>query len=118
MTNTEILKKDISRFIEDIMVSLIWKMILLGTQGQIPKENQVRALHVYMDEMDVAAAKPCLMELYEGNTQVGHVFPLHIRMRLVPKIDSVLNMKRRRKINKLHACQATWTMTKLATLKM
>jgi len=41
MTNTEILKKDISRFIKDILVSLIWKMILLGTQGKIPKGNQV-----------------------------------------------------------------------------
>jgi len=33
--------------------------------------------------MDVGAAKPQLMALYEGNAQIGHVFPLHIRMRLV-----------------------------------
>jgi len=58
ITNTDILKKEISRFIEDILVGLWWKMISLGTQGKIPKENQVRALHVYVDEMDVAAAKP------------------------------------------------------------
>jgi len=41
MTNTDILKKEISHFIEDIPVSLRWKMILLGTQGKIPKGNQV-----------------------------------------------------------------------------
>jgi len=33
-------------------------MISLLTQGKIPKENQVQALHVYVDEMDVVAAKP------------------------------------------------------------
>ena len=40
-TNTEILKREISRFIDDIPVGLRWKMISLGTQGKIPKENQV-----------------------------------------------------------------------------
>jgi len=53
-------------------------MISLGMQGKIPKENQVRTLHVYVDEMDMAVAKPYLTELYEGNARVGHVFPLHI----------------------------------------
>jgi len=79
-TNTDILKREISRFIKDIPVGLRWKMILLGTQGKIPKENQVRALHVYVDEMNAAAAKPHLMELYEGNARIGHIFPLHIQM--------------------------------------
>jgi len=32
-------------------------MISLGMQGKIPKENQVQALHVYVDEMDVLSAK-------------------------------------------------------------
>jgi len=80
-TNTDLLKREISRFIDDIPVGLRWKMISLGTQGKIPKENQVRALHVYVDEMDVAAAKPRLTALYEGNASVRHAFPLHIRMR-------------------------------------
>jgi len=30
-TNTDILKKEISKFIEDILVGLCWKMISLGT---------------------------------------------------------------------------------------
>jgi len=84
-----------------MLVGLRWKMISLGTQGKIPKENQVQVLHVYVDEMDVATAKPRLTALYEGNTSVGHAFPLHIRMRLVPEIDLVLNTQGRRKIEKL-----------------
>jgi len=116
-TNTDILKSEISKFIDDIPVGLRWKMISLGTQGKIPPENQVRALHVYVDEMDVTAAKLRLTALYEGNASVGHRFPLHMRMRLVPEVDSVLNTQGRRKIDKLRACQATWTTTKLITLK-
>jgi len=40
-TNTDILKKEISKFIEDIPVGLCWKMLSLGMQGKISKENQV-----------------------------------------------------------------------------
>jgi len=67
--------------------------------------------------MDVQSAKPRLMELYAGNVSIDHLFPLHIWMRLVPKIDLVLNMQGWSKIDKLRACQATWTMTKLVMLK-
>jgi len=116
-TNTNILKKEMSKFINNVLVGLRWKMISLGTLGKIPKENQVQALHVYVDEMDIDAAKPCLTALYEGNASIGHMFPLHIQMRLVPEIDSVLNTQGRQKIDKLRACQATWTMMKLIILK-
>jgi len=34
-------------------------------QGKIAKENQVRALHVYVDEMHVVEAKPRLMAIYK-----------------------------------------------------
>jgi len=96
-----ILKTEISRFIDDILIGLCWKMVSLGTQGKIPKENQVQALHVYMDEMDVQAAKPWLMTLCTGNASVDHRFPLHIQMQLVLEIDSVLNMQGQHKIEKL-----------------
>jgi len=79
-TNTDILKREISAAIEDIPVGLRWKMISLGTQGKISKENQVRALHVYVDKMDAPAAKPHLMELYAGNASIDHAFPLHMWM--------------------------------------
>jgi len=105
--NTELLKQEISKFIGDILVGLQWKMITLGTQGKIPKENQVQALHVYVDKLDVTAAKPRLLEIYAGNASTKHNFPLHIRMHLIPKIDSILNTQGHRKIDKLHTCQAT-----------
>jgi len=70
-----------------------------------------------MDKLDVNAAKPRLLEVYAGNASTDHNFPLHIRMRLVPEIDSVLNTQGRRKIDKLRACQATWITSKLVTLK-
>jgi len=92
-TNTDILKREISHFIEDIPVGLKWKMISLAMQGKIPKENQVQVLHVYVNKMDMVVAKPQLMDLYEGNARIRHVFPLHICMWLVPEIDSVLNMQ-------------------------
>jgi len=97
--NTEILKQEISKFLEDIPVGLRWKMISLGTQGKIAKENQVRALHVYVDKMDVNAAKPRLLAVYVGNVGAGHIFPLHICMRLVPEIGLVLNTQGRQKID-------------------
>jgi len=75
---TNILKWEISKFIEDIPVSLRWKMITLGTQGKIPKENQVRALHVYVDKLDVHMAKSRLLEVYAGNASTNHNSPLHI----------------------------------------
>jgi len=115
--NTELLKQEISKFIEDIPVGLWWKMITLGTQGKIPKENQVRALHVYVDKLDVNTAKPRLLEVYTGNASTKHTFPLHIRMCLVPEIDSIINTQGRRKIDKLRACQASWITSKLVTLK-
>jgi len=93
-------------------------MISLGTQGKTPKENQVHTLHVYINEMDVAVAKPQLTELYEGNASIGHIFPLHIQMQLDPEIDTVLNTQGQHNIDKLCACQATWTTAKLVTLKM
>jgi len=115
--NTDILKMEMSKFIRDIPVGLRWKMITLGTQGKIPKENQVCALHVYVDKLDVHTVKPWLLEVYMGNASMNHNFPLHICMHLIPEIDSVLNTQGRRKINKLHACQATWITSKLMTLK-
>jgi len=82
-TNTEILKWEISKFIDDILVGLSWKMIWLSMQGKIAKENQVQALYVYVDELDVMEAKPRLMALYEGNVSINHCFPLHIQIHLV-----------------------------------
>jgi len=47
----------------------------------------------------------------------GHFFPLHIRMRLIPEIDMILNTKGRANADRLHACQNTWLAEKLVYIK-
>jgi len=111
------LKEQISEMIQDIPVGLRWKMINMGTQGQVKESDQVRALHIYVDEMDVRMAKPLLSALYPSRPSDDHIFPLHIRMRLVPEMDSVLNLKGRKNVDKLRACQNNWTCTKLTFIK-
>jgi len=91
--DVELLKDAISDLIENIPVGLRWKMISHGSQGAIPKDQQVKALHVLMDELDVPMAKPLLMALYTNNPMINHQFPQHIRMWLVPEMDTVLNTK-------------------------
>jgi len=70
-------------------------MISIGTQGSIPQEQQVKALHLYIDKLDAAQAKPLLMNLYTSKPELGHNFPLQIQMQLVPELDSFLNTKGR-----------------------
>ena len=45
-----LLKVAILDKVEGVPIGLQWKMILLGTQGTIPKEQQIKALHVYINE--------------------------------------------------------------------
>jgi len=80
-------------------------MILLGMQGSIPKEQQIKALHVYVDELDATMAKPLLMQLYTRNNAADHEFPLGIQMHLVPEINTIFNIKGWKNVEKLHACQ-------------
>jgi len=62
MMDTELLERVIVEHIQDVPVGLQWKMIHLGTQGKVKLEDQVCALHVYVDAMDVAMAKPLLLD--------------------------------------------------------
>jgi len=111
------LKEQISECIQDILVGLCWKMINMGTQGQVKEVDQVRALHLYVDELDVRMAKPLLSALYPSRPSDDHTFPLHIPMRLVPEINSVLNLKGCKNVDKLHACQNNWNQMKLTYIK-
>jgi len=92
-------------------------MINMGTQGQVKEEDQVRALHLFVDELNVKMAKLLFMALYKSWPSTDHVFPLHIHMWLVLEIDLVLNLKGRKNIEKLHTCQNTWNQTKLTFIK-
>jgi len=113
----EVLKDAISDSLENIPIGLRWKTISHGSQGSIPKDQQVKALHVLVDELDATMAKPLIMALYTSKPPLGHQFPLHIRMRIVPEMDTVLNTKGRQQVDKLRACQKTWLSGKLIQIK-
>jgi len=74
----KLLKDAILDLIKNIPVGLHWKMISHGSQGAIPKEQQVKALHVLVDALDVPMAKLLITALYTNNPVADHQFPLHI----------------------------------------
>jgi len=115
--NTKLLKEAISDCIENIPVGLQRKTISIGLQGPISLAQQVKALHIYVDELDVNMAKPLLTAIYASKMTKDHKFPLHICMCLMPELDAVLNTKGRANVDKLCACQNTWTSKKLITIK-
>jgi len=80
-------------------------------------KHRVPRIHVYVDELDINMAKPLLTALYASKTAASHIFPLHIQMHLVPELDAVLNTKGQASVDKLRACQNTWTSGKLITIK-
>jgi len=49
----KVLKIGIMDAIDSIPMVLQWKMISLGIQGPVKLEEQVKVLHIYVDEMDV-----------------------------------------------------------------
>jgi len=100
LMDIDILKAAILDQVEGVPIGLCWKMILCGTQGMIPKEQQIKALYVYVDKLDVPMAKPLLMLLYASMTATDHNFPLGIQIQLLPEIDMILNTKRLEKCGK------------------
>jgi len=70
--DVNLLKDAILDLIKNIPVGLCWKMICHGSQGAVPKEQQVKALHVLVDELDVPMAKLLIMALYTNNPAVDH----------------------------------------------
>jgi len=115
--NVERLKEAISDEIGNIPGGLHWKTISHRSQGSIPKDQQVKALHVLVDELDVNLAKPLLTTLYSSKLSQDHKFPLHIQMHLVPEMDGVLNTKGRQNAEKLCSCQKMWLSSKLVQIK-
>jgi len=113
----ERLQEAISEAIDGIPVGLRWKTISQESQGTIPKDQQVKALHVLVDELDVAIAKPLTTALYTSKPTADHQFPLHVQLQLVPEINAVLNTKGRQNVDKLRSCQKTWLSSKLIEIK-
>jgi len=53
----KLLKEAISNQIKNTPVGLRWKMISHGLQGAIPRDQQVKGLHVLVNELDVNMAR-------------------------------------------------------------
>jgi len=113
----EVLKGEISSAISGTPTGLHWKLINIGAQRLMHKEQQVWALRIYVDELDSALAKPLLMHLYLSRLEDGHTFPLNVWMQLVLEINAVLNTKGQANIEHLQACQNTWNMLKLVYIE-
>jgi len=58
-----------------------------------------------------------LMNLYTSKPELGHDFPLQIRMQLVPELDSILNTKGQMNAERLRVCQNTWLAKKTTIIK-
>jgi len=117
MMDVELLKEAISDQMENIPVGLHWKTISQRLQGAIPKNLQVKALHILVDKLDIPMAKPLLTALYTSKPSEDHQFPLHICMQLVLEMDAILNTKGCQNADKLCSCQNTWLSGKLVQIK-
>jgi len=113
---TELLEQAITKMVYLVMVGLRWKMINMGMQGKIKPDNQIWALCIYMDELNVNMAKSLLIVLYLSKPAEGHQFPLGVRMCLVPEIDLVLNEKgciwSNSEHARIHVIQLNWLALK------
>jgi len=58
--DTELLKQAISDAIFGGLVGLHWKMINLGVHGKIKPKDQIKALHLYLDKLDLNMANHSL----------------------------------------------------------
>jgi len=110
-------KAAITTMIDKVPVGLCWKMIFLGMQGLVLEDQKFKACHVYVDELNFPMAKPLLMQLHASKTAEGHKFLLGICTWLVPKIDTILNTKGQKNMEKLCACQNAWNTLKYTAIK-
>jgi len=76
--------------------------------GSILKEQQIKTLHIYVNELDMTLAKPLLMQVYASKMAKDHEFLLGIWMQLVSEIDTIFNTKAWKNTEKLWACQNSW----------
>jgi len=113
----ELLKEAILDQLKNIPIGLHWKTISHGSQGAIPKDQQVKALHMLVNELDIQMAKPLIMAFYTSKLDADHKFPLHIWMQIIPEMDAVLNTKGHQNVDKLCTCQYTWLSGKLIQIK-
>ena len=84
-------------------------MISLGTCECIPREQQVRALHIEVAVEIWLAAQSALLAVY-GRKNTGS-YPNGIRLRFALPIGAAYNLDTKAKLEKLRSHQQVWSQT-------
>ena len=92
-----------------IEIGLRWKMISFGTREPIPKEQQVRALHIEVAVENRLPAQRALLAVY-GRKNTGN-YPNGIRLRFALPIGAAYNLNTKAKLEKLRFRQQLWGQT-------
>jgi len=80
-------------------------MISLGMQGPVKSEDQVKALHIYVDKMDVPWQKLLLMALYESHSSNDNISLSMFECGWCQKMAQSLNTIGWKNVDNLHAYQ-------------
>jgi hypothetical protein len=94
------------RFKRRFEVGCHYRMISLGHRGAIPKDEQVKAIHIECDSAVQFELKAALSKIYASAT--NEEYPNGIRMRLVPEINSTISPATRQNVSRLKARQANF----------
>jgi len=122
----ETLKLSVTDAINGIPVGLHWKMISLGIQGMVKQEDQVKALPIYVNEMDMLIAKLCLVTLYESWPSEDHKMPSTSECAwywkwiqfLIQRVTIMLTNSRHVKIDGIHQNCSILKCGRLSSLTM
>jgi hypothetical protein len=77
------------RFKDKFEVGCRYRMISLGRRGAVPKDQQVKAIHIECDSEIQFELKVALSKIYASAKNDD--YPNGIRMRLVPEINSMIS---------------------------
>ena len=80
-----------------------FKMISLGRRGAVPKENQIKAIHIECDTAVLFDVKVALSKIYASAKNDD--YPNGIRLRLVPEINSMISPETRQNVSRLRVRQ-------------
>jgi hypothetical protein len=94
------------RFKRRYEVGCRYRMISLGRRGAIPKDEQVKAIHIECDSAVQFELKEALSKIYASAKNDD--YPNGIRMRLVPEINSMISPDTRQNVSRLKARQANF----------
>jgi hypothetical protein len=83
------------RFEGKFEVGCRYRMISLGRRGSIPKEQQIKAIHIECDSEIQYELKSALSKIYASSKNDD--YPNGIRMRLVPEMNSMISPDTRQK---------------------